>query len=183
MEGKWKNELALFLSDFLTPLEIIVFSVLCWEAENSLILIASATVFFALIPEWVFAKLGTRKGSSGNQRLVMQSQFLASLVIGMVLLVVFGAPKAALAYAVAFSIGQLTVLLFVPVWKISGHAFGASTSLYFLYSVGFLHPIVALALLLAFGWGRVGVGAHTPAQYVAGSTGGIILAMIASAAV
>ena len=182
MARDWRPGLQLFLSDFLTPLEIIVFAVLCWQAENALPLIAAATVFFAMLPEWIFAKQGTRKGSSGNQRLDMQSQFLASIIVGFVLLFLLGAPKPALAYAVAFSLGQLIVLLFVPIWKISGHAFGSSTSLYFLYSVGFLHPAIALAALALFGWGRVGVGAHTPAQYIAGSTGGILLAILASAA-
>ena len=117
-----KNGLALFLSDFLTPLVIIVYAVLCWEAQNALLLIAAATIFFAVLPEWIFAKTGTRKGSSGRQRLEMQSMFVASIIAGFAALFLLGAPKAALAYSTAFSIGQLIVLLFVPVWKISGHA-------------------------------------------------------------
>jgi len=175
-------QLAQFVSDMFEPILMLTFAALFWETDNFAVLTACAAIFFAIIPFWIYGRTKTRFGTVGRIRLKTQSEFVASIIVGFVLLFVFGAPKTALAYAVVLSIGQIIVLAFVPVWKISGHAFGMSTSLFFLTYINAIPWYAAFTALAILGWGRTYVKAHTPAQYLTGSICGIILSLIASAA-
>ena len=172
------SSLALLLSDLFSPLLFFTYAALLSDLPNFFPLLLLSFAFFAYLPQRIIEKTGTRKGSSGSQRWMMQSQFVASFFVGLALLVWLDAPRLVLAYSVALSVGQLIVLAFVPVWKISGHAFGTAASAAFLYSFGALAVLPAVVLFLLFGWGRVSVGAHTVAQYVAGGLGGLLVAFL-----
>jgi len=174
-----EKKLALYLSDFFSIYITIAYGVILWNSENFLLLWAASAMLFGIIPQWVFEKTGTRAGSAGKVRWVMQSEYVASILSGFAALILLQAPTEALAYSLALCAGQIIVLAFVPVWKISGHAFGTVTTLAFLYDFGSLAALPALVLWGVFFWARVRVGAHTVNQYLAGSAGGLVFSLIA----
>lgn len=173
------KKLALYVSDLFSIYVTIAYGILLWNSENFLLLWIASALLFGIIPQWIFEKTGTRAGSAGKVRWVMQSEYVASILAGFAALILLQAPVEALQYSLALTAGQIVVLAFVPVWKISGHAFGTVTTLAFLYDFGTLAALPSFALWIAFFWARVRVGAHTINQYLAGSAGGLLFSIIA----
>jgi len=66
-------------------------------------------------------------------------------------------------------------ILITRYWKISIHAMGVSGPIAALWIAGFQFPIPALFILLAVGYSRVILKAHTVLQVFAGSISGLIL--------
>jgi len=106
----------------------------------------------------------------------------ASVATGLVVMVVFGAPRLLTGY-LAFMLGSVAVLAAITfVWKISIHCAVASGSVVVLaltYGPLVLPLYVLVALL---GWSRVVLKDHTVAQVVAGSVLGAGAAALAYAA-
>lgn len=173
------KKLALYVSDLFTPFIIIAYGVFLWNSENFVPLWIASAFLFGIVPQWIFEKTGTRAGSAGKVRWVMQSEYVAATLAGFAALILLQAPPQAIAYSLALTAGQVVVLAFVPVWKISGHAFGTVTTLAFLYDFGALAALPAAALWVIFFWARVRVGAHTINQYAAGSAGAILFSILA----
>lgn len=104
---------------------------------------------------------------------------LVSIVVGLVLLAVLGAPAAVTTF------GLVTVAVVVAVgvvnlaWKLSGHAAVVATcAVVVLIAYGTWSLLVSVPVLLWTGWSRVRLGAHTPAQVVAGAATGAVLASV-----
>ncbi|KQQ22594.1 hypothetical protein ASF48_05265 [Rathayibacter sp. Leaf299] len=104
---------------------------------------------------------------------------LVSIVVGLVLLAALGAPAAVTTF------GLVTVAVVVAVgvvnlaWKLSGHAAVVATcAVVVLIAYGPWSLLVSAPVLLWTGWSRVRLGAHTPAQVVAGAATGAVLASV-----
>jgi membrane-associated phospholipid phosphatase len=106
----------------------------------------------------------------------------ASVAIGLILLLVLGAPRLLTGY-LAFMLASVAVLAAITtIWKISIHCAVASGSVAILaLSFG---PLVlpAYALVALLGWSRVRLRDHTVAQAVAGAVLGAGAAALAYAA-
>jgi hypothetical protein len=114
-------------------------------------------------------------------RLLVLAFITASVAVGLILLLVLGAPFLLTGY-LAFMLASVAVLAAITtVWKISIHcavASGSVTILALTYG-----PLVLCAYLLVglLGWARVAVKDHSVAQVVAGSVLGAAAAAVAYA--
>ncbi|OOB90456.1 phosphatase PAP2 family protein [Rathayibacter sp. VKM Ac-2630] len=104
---------------------------------------------------------------------------LVSIVVGLVLLAALGAPAAVTTF------GLVTVAVVVAVgvvnlaWKLSGHAAVVATcAVVVLIAYGPWSLLLSAPVLLWTGWSRVRLGAHTPAQVVAGAATGAAIASV-----
>ena len=152
-----------------------------WHADGAAGLAwgAVAALFAGVLPT-VFISRGVRRGlwsdryvGAKRPRLVVLSFIIASVTVGLVLLVGFGAPGELSGY-IGCVLGSVAVLAAITtVWKISIHcavAAGSVTILALLFGP-WLTPAYLLVALTA--WSRVVVKDHTAAQVIAGSLLGV----------
>jgi membrane-associated phospholipid phosphatase len=145
---------------------------------------AVAALFAGVIPT-VFISQGMRRGrwhdryvGAKRPRLIVLAFIIASVTVGLALLVGLGAPGELSGY-IACMLGSVAVLAAITtVWKISIHcavAAGSVTILALLFGP-WLTPGYLLVALTA--WSRIVVKDHTAAQVIAGSTLGVAAAMV-----
>ncbi|WP_329565783.1 hypothetical protein [Kitasatospora sp. NBC_01266] len=142
----------------------------------------TAALFSGVIPI-LLIKLGERRGHWGDRhvrrrqdRLVVIPLIMASVTIGMTLLLVGGAPAALIALVAAMLASLVVILAITTVWKVSVHtavSSGAITMLACSYGPWLLalYPLVALV-----GWSRVALRDHTLAQVLVGTALGAAVA-------
>ncbi|MEJ5869382.1 hypothetical protein WDV85_16750 [Pseudokineococcus sp. 5B2Z-1] len=180
--------LARTLTDLLSPGNLLVAVQLLVGAVSGNTLIegfawgALAALFTAGLP-YAFVLRGVRKGRYGDHHIGERRQrtkpFLfaaASVLAGLVLLTVLGAPTELLALTLAALVGLLLILVTTLVWKISVHT-GVAAGVVSVASMTF-SPFVVVAplVVLAVGWSRVALRDHTVAQVVGGAVLGAIVA-------
>ena len=147
-----------------------------------------AALFTAVLPT-LFISYGVRRGRWSDRnvgarrpRLVVLAFITSSVATGLVVMVVFGAPRLLTGY-LAFMLGSVAALAGITfVWKISIHCAVASGSVAILaLSFG---PLVlpSYVLVALLGWSRVALKDHTVAQVVAGSVLGAGAGALAYAA-
>jgi membrane-associated phospholipid phosphatase len=133
----------------------------------------------------VFISRGVRSGRWADRyvgakgpRLTVLAFIIASVTVGLALLVGFGAPGELSGY-IGCMLGSVAVLAAITtVWKISIHcavAAGSVTILALLFGP-WLTPAYLLVALTA--WSRVVVKDHTAAQVIAGSLLGVAAAVV-----
>jgi membrane-associated phospholipid phosphatase len=138
-------------------------------------------LFAAVLPTW-FIRSGMRRGRFADRhvgtrehRLTVMAFIIASVTTGIVLMLVFGAPRAVMALTVTM-LAAIAVLMAITVkWKISVHcavSSGATVMLAITYGPAFL---AAYALVALVGWSRAELGDHTPLQAVTGTILGAVL--------
>jgi membrane-associated phospholipid phosphatase len=146
-----------------------------------------AAFFVAVLPT-AFISYGIRRGrwedrnvGARRSRLVVLAFIIASVAVGLILLLALGAPGILTGY-LAFMLASVAVLAGITtVWKISIHCAVASGSVAIL-ALTFGPPVLIGYLLVAvLAWARVAVGDHTVAQVVAGSVLGAAAALAAYA--
>lgn len=147
---------------------------------------ALAALFVGVLPYLVIRLLlragritGDHHVPERRERALPIALALVSIVVGLVLLAVLGAPAAVTTF------GLVTVAVVVAVgvvnlaWKLSGHAAVVATcAVVVLIAYGPWSLLVSVPVLLWTGWSRVRLGAHTPAQVVAGAATGAVLASV-----
>jgi membrane-associated phospholipid phosphatase len=178
-EGVRNESAAERVSYLLEPKNWIIASTLAvgWHSDGSAGLAwgAVAALFAGVLP-MVFISRGVRRGRWADRyvgakrpRLIVLSFIIASVAIGLALLVVLGAPGELSGY-IACMLGSVAVLAGITtVWKISIHcavASGSVTILTLLFGP-WLAPAYLLVALTA--WSRVVLKDHTAAQVIAGS--------------
>ena len=145
---------------------------------------AVAAVFAGVLPT-VFINRGIRDGRWADRnvgakrpRLIVLAFIIASVAVGLVVMVSFGAPTELSGYF-GCMLGSIAVLAAITtVWKISIHcavASGSVTILALLFGP-WLVPAYVLVALTA--WSRVVVKDHSAAQVIAGSVLGAVAAVI-----
>ena len=122
---------------------------------------------------WVDRNVGAK-----GPRLIVLAFIIASVAVGLVLMVALGAPTELSGYF-GCMLGSIAVLAAITtVWKISIHcavASGSVTILALLFGPWLLPGYLLVALT---GWARVVVKDHSAAQVIAGSVLGAVAAVI-----
>lgn len=177
--------LARLVTEVLAPAPLVagLLLVVAWHAADSVgealatgalaALFASALPFAAIVRGVRRGRLTDHHVSSRQQRVAPLLVGLLSVLVGLGLLVALAAPREVVALVGAMLAGLVSALLVTLYWKISVHtavAGGAVTILVLVFG-GSLVVLAPLAALI--GWSRLELGAHTPAQVVAGAGLGV----------
>jgi membrane-associated phospholipid phosphatase len=145
---------------------------------------AVAAVFAGVLPT-LFIDRGIRDGRWADRnvgakrpRLIVLAFIIASVAVGLVLMVGLGAPTELSGYF-GCMLGSIAVLAAITtVWKISIHCAVASGSVTILALLFGPWLVPAYLLVALTGWSRVAVKDHTTAQVIAGSVLGAVAAVI-----
>ncbi|WP_305785093.1 phosphoesterase PA-phosphatase [Symbioplanes lichenis] len=139
-------------------------------------------LFAAGLP-MVYVLRGVRRGKltshhipEREHRMVPLAVGVASVALGLIALILLGAPRDVVALLAAGGTGLLVYTAVTRWWKMSIHAgvaAGTSATLVTLYG-----PLLLLTvpLVVLAGWARVRLSAHTTAQVVAGALVGAVIA-------
>lgn len=146
---------------------------------------ALAAVFAAAIP-MLFIGHGVRNGRFADRyvgargpRLLVLAVILASIGMGLALLVLLGAPRQLAGYLIFMMCSVALLALLTTVWKISIHCAVSAGSVVVL-ARAFGPALLALTALVALvGWSRVALRDHTVVQVVAGAVLGAATAAVA----
>jgi membrane-associated phospholipid phosphatase len=145
---------------------------------------ALATLFVSVIPFLYIVRAVRRGGLTDHhvgvrrQRPVPLLVGVASMLVGLILLALWGAPRDLIAVVAVVAVGLAMSLLVTLVWKLSIHAAvvsGAATILVLVFGPPLL---VAAFLVPLVCWARVAVHDHTPAQTLAGAILGATVAAV-----
>ena len=144
---------------------------------------AVAAVFAGVLPT-LFINRGIRDGRWADRnvgarrpRLIVLGFIIASVAVGLVVMVSFGAPTELSGYF-GCMLGSIAVLAAITtVWKISIHCAVASGSVTILALLFGPWLVPAYLLVALTGWSRVVVKDHSTAQVVAGSLLGLVAAV------
>lgn len=149
---------------------------------------ALAAFFTAAVPYGVIW-LGVRRGRLTDHHIGRREQRrtplllgLASVLVGIVLLIVSGAPRPLTAMVVAMFVVGAGVTAVNHYWKLSVHAAVAAGSVAVLVLVFGPVLLVGVLLVALVGWSRVVLRDHTVAQVVAGALVGAVVTGVAFAA-
>jgi membrane-associated phospholipid phosphatase len=187
-EGVRNTAAAERVSYLLEPKNWIIATTLAvgWHSDGAAGLAwGSFAALFAGVLPTVFISRGVRRGQWADRyvgakrpRLIVLAFLIASVAIGLALLVSLGAPGELSGY-IGCMLGSVAVLAAITtVWKISIHcavASGSVTILTLLFGP-WLVPAYLLVALTA--WSRVVLKDHTPAQVIAGSVLGAAAAVV-----
>ena len=142
-----------------------------------------AAVFTGAVP-YAFLLWSMRRGLVADRHVRRRAQRampllfgMASVVTGLLLLLVLDAPRELLALVGAMLAGLAVVLGITTVWKVSVHtgvAAGTGVVLAMTFGPAVLLPAVAALAVIA--WARVALRDHTTAQVVGGSVVGAAVA-------
>ncbi|MCX4747849.1 hypothetical protein OG455_20390 [Kitasatospora sp. NBC_01287] len=141
-----------------------------------------AALFAGVIPI-LLIKAGERRGHWGDRhvrrrqdRLVVIPLIMASVTLGMTLMLAFGAPAAMVALVAAMLASLAVILAVTTVWKVSVHTAVSSGAIVML-ACQYGPWLLALHLLVALvGWSRVALRDHTLAQVLVGTVLGAAVA-------
>jgi len=104
---------------------------------------------------------------------------MGSVAVGLLLLLLVGAPQPLITMTLSILCGLLLVMLVNLVWKLSVHA---AVSMFFAVATVLASPgtgaalaVPVFAVPLVVGWSRVRLGAHTPLQVLAGYAAGLVI--------
>ena len=172
-----------------------------WRADGSPWWGLAGAVFAAAVP-LAFILRGVRRGSyadhHGPHRAHRRTPLLvalASVTAGLVLLIVLGAPRDVVALLASGIAGLVVFGTITGWWKISLNA-GVAAGTVAVLAVAFGPPapagppvpaalpvLAGLPAVVLVCWSRVRLGAHTPAQVIAGAAVGALVAGTVFAAV
>jgi hypothetical protein len=146
-----------------------------------------AAAFSAVVP-YALIRWGVRRGRLTDHHIGVREQRrvplvlgLASVLVGLVVLVLLGAPRDLVAVVVVmFVLGAMATAV-NEFWKLSIHSAVASGSFTVLAMVFGVEVWAAAPLVVLVAWSRVRLRDHTTAQVVTGVAVGVPLAAIAFA--
>ncbi|MER5595983.1 hypothetical protein [Streptomyces sp. NPDC002265] len=177
------------LTDAFAPgnLVIVLLLLIGWHSTNSFSGAGwglFAAFFCGIVPMGVIhfgirrGKLTDRHVRVRKQRIVPLTATVTSVVTGIVLLNLVGAPREVFALVISMLVGLATGLTVTVWWQISVHnavAGGTVTILVLTFGQTLLLP--AILFVAAMGWSRHALKAHTMAQLVCGTALGATAAL------
>jgi membrane-associated phospholipid phosphatase len=144
-----------------------------------------ASLFSAVIP-YSMIWYGVRRGRLSDRHIGVREQRtkplalgLLSVLIGLALLALLGAPREVIAIVVALFVGGLVVTVINHFWKLSVHASVAAGTMVVLVLVFGPILLATAAVVAAVGWSRVRLRDHTPSQVLAGTVIGAVVTGLA----
>ncbi|MGW4492313.1 hypothetical protein [Streptomyces sp. NPDC004376] len=145
-------------------------------------------VFSGVIPI-LFIKFGERRGYWGDRhvrrrqdRLIVIPGIMASVIIGMTLMIFFSAPPEMIALIAAMLATLAAILAITTAWKISVHSAVSAGAVIMLAQAYGPWMLVGYVLVALVGWSRIHLRDHTAAQVVAGTALGTLVAAVTFAA-
>lgn len=182
-----RHRLASIVTEVLAPAPMAMLAVAVvawWTARTPLQALVWTLVGVAFAPSLPFLHLirQVRRGAITDHHVQRREQrprilllALGSTVIGLLLLGTLGAPPELIALLTAGATALGVALLITLRWKVSVHV-GVIAGLVVVYALLFGPRALVLAPLVPLvAWARVELGAHTPAQVIAG---GLIGALV-----
>ena len=182
-----RRRMARLVTEVMSPVVLIVVVILIVAVDSAGVvrglMLGLVAIFFAAGFPYGLVLMGVRRGqltdhhvSLREQRPRMMAIALASVVVGLLVLLWLDAPRALFALVAAMVAGLAVALAITSFWKISIHAASAAgtvASLAILVSPWWLlaAPLVALT-----GWARVEIRDHTPLQVAVGAIVGAVVA-------
>ncbi|MGJ5755217.1 hypothetical protein FB563_3435 [Streptomyces puniciscabiei] len=146
-----------------------------------------AAAFCAVVPI-VFIKFGQRRGYWGDRhvrrrqdRLILIPGIMASVITGMILMGLLGAPREMIALVTAMLATLIAILVITTAWKISVHTAVSSGAIVMLAMAYGAWPLLLYPLVAIVGWSRVELKDHTLLQVCAGTVLGAAVAGISFA--
>ena len=140
-----------------------------------------AAVFASVLPYALILR-GVRRGRLSDRNISLRGQrirfggvAIASILVGLAVLVAFDAPAEMVALLVSIAVGVACGWVITLWWKISAHAAIAAGAVTVLVFVSGTALLAAWPLVALIAWSRVEVGDHTPAQVLAGVALGIVV--------
>lgn len=168
------------------PLSAVLLLLVAWHSAptgGEAVLWGLVSILFAsLIPiSYVLGGVRRRRLSDHHVGIRQQRPLpllvgIASLLTGLVLLSLLGAPRLLVALVAAMAVGLVVALAITLVWKMSIHtavAAGAVVILVLVFGPAFL---LLMSLVALAGWSRVELGDHTPLQVAVGAGVGALVA-------
>lgn len=144
---------------------------------------AALAAFFSAVIPYGIIWLGVRRGHLTDHHIGKREQRrkplllgLVSVLVGLTLLILLGAPRPLIAMIVVIFGVVLIIAVVNLFWKLSGHtavAAGCASVLVIAFGPALL---AAFVIVIAVGWSRVQLRAHTPMQVVTGFIAGILIA-------
>ncbi|KUO19317.1 phosphatase PAP2 family protein [Streptomyces dysideae] len=188
-----ESRTARLITDTLAPanLVIAILLIIGWHSTSSATGLGwglLAALFCGGIPFAVIV-LGLKRGNWTDKHIRVREQravpllaTMASVLIGISLLVVLQAPREVFALVVAMLVGLIMTVIVTIWWKVSVHTAVASGVVVILL-LAFGMSMAPLVLgIAAIGWSRVALRDHTPSQTVVGALlGGLAAAVVFSA--
>jgi hypothetical protein len=143
-----------------------------------------ASVFSAVIP-YGMIWYGVRRGRLSDRHIGVREQRtkplalgLLSVLVGLALLGLLGAPRELVALVVALFVGGLVATVINHFWKLSVHASVAAGSMVVLVLAFGPALLATVVIVAAVGWSRVRLRDHTTAQVVAGTAIGALISSL-----
>ena len=140
-----------------------------------------ASVFSAVIP-YGMIWYGVRRGRLSDRHIGVREQRtkplalgLLSVLVGLALLGLLGAPRELVALVVALFVGGLVATVINHFWKLSVHASVAAGSMVVLVLAFGPALLATVVIVAAVGWSRVRLRDHTTSQVVAGTVIGTVV--------
>ena len=134
-----------------------------------------ASLFCAVIP-YAMIWIGVRRGRLSDRHIGVREQRtkplavgLVSVLVGLALLELFGAPRELVALVVASFVGGLIATVINHFWKLSVHAGVAAGSMLVLVLAFGPFLLTTVVVVVAVGWSRVRLRDHTAWQVIAGT--------------
>jgi membrane-associated phospholipid phosphatase len=167
------------------PILVVLALVVAWDSSPTLamaVLWGAIAALSASVLPYALILGGVRRGRLTDKNISVREQrirfglvAITSILLGLVLLAVFGAPAAMVALQASIAVGVACGWVITRWWKISVHAAiaaGAATVLVVVFGPALLAvwPLVAV-----IAWSRVQVGDHTTAQVLAGVALGVVV--------
>ncbi|MFD5134004.1 phosphatase PAP2 family protein [Streptomyces olindensis] len=188
-----ESRTARLITDTLAPanLVIAILLIIGWHSTSSVTGLGwglLAALFCGGIP-FAVIMLGVKRGHWTDKHVRVREQravpllaTMASVLVGISLLVALQAPREVFALVMAMLVGLITTMTVTVWWKVSVHtavAGGVVVILLLAYGARMAPLVLGIA---AIGWSRVALRDHTPAQTVAGALlGGLAAAVVFTA--
>lgn len=183
-----RRRLARLITEVLAPANVgsIVFLLVAWHSTPTILEALRwglLTVFFTIALPFAFILWGVRRQRFTDHHIRLREQRpqalavgIGSGLIGLVLLVLLGAPRELIALVVAMATGLSIALMITLFWKMSIHVASVAGAVVIVVLVfGQLFAVLAPVVILV-SWARVELGDHTPAQVTAGAAIGASVA-------
>lgn len=179
--GGRRRWVAIVLTEALAPLVVSVAVMLAISLLSTPYLVSAlgwwllASLFVGVVP-YTFLLIGVRRGRWTGRHVPLREQRAVpllfaggSVVVGLGVLVLLGAPRQLVAVVVAGLAGLTVSLLITLRWKMSIHTGVASGAATVLTVVGSALAVPAWLSVAAVAWARVDLQDHSVGQVVAGA--------------
>ena len=166
------------------PILVALAMIVAWDSSPTLgmaVIWGGIAAVFASVLPYALILRGVRQGRLSDRNIGLREQrirfggvAIASILVGLAVLVAFDAPAEMIALLGSIAVGVVCGWVITLWWKISVHAAIAAGAVTVLVFVSGTALLAAWPLVALLAWSRVEVGDHTPAQVLAGVALGIV---------